>query len=164
MLIFNILLIVSVFLCSLVAGFLFAYAVVVMPGIKNLNDKEFIKAFQVTDRVIQDNHPLFLFVWVGSAIALILSVYFGYGALGRVEFILLLIALIFYLAGVQVLTIIINLPLNNKLQKIDVNTIHSEELKAARNEFELRWNKSNQIRTAIACDVTLLLIILVFWQ
>jgi uncharacterized membrane protein len=98
MLIFNILLIVSVFLCSLVAGFLFAYAVVVMPGIKNLNDKEFIKAFQVTDRVIQDNHPLFLFVWVGSAIALILSVYFGYGALGRVEFILLLIALIFYLA------------------------------------------------------------------
>ena len=164
MLIFNISLIVYAFLCSLVAGFLFAYAVVVMPGIKNLDDKQFIKAFQVTDRVIQDNHPLFLFVWVGSVIVLILSVYFGYGTLGRVEFILLLIALIFYLAGVQFLTIIINLPLNKKLQKIDVNTFHSEELKVARIEFELRWNKSNQIRTAIAYGVALLLIILVFWQ
>ena len=33
-------------LCSLVAGFLFAFAVVVMPGIKSLGDGEFLRAFQ----------------------------------------------------------------------------------------------------------------------
>lgn len=71
--IFQTALILSTFLCSMVAGFLFAYAIVVMPGIKNLNDREFIRAFQVTDRIIQNNHPKFMLVWLGSAIALIVS-------------------------------------------------------------------------------------------
>jgi len=52
----------SAFLCSLVAGFLFAYAIVVMPGIKNLDDRDFIRAFQVTNRVIQNNQPVFILV------------------------------------------------------------------------------------------------------
>jgi uncharacterized membrane protein len=46
-------LILATFLCSLVAGFLFAFAIVAMPGIRRLNDREFIKAFQVMDRIIQ---------------------------------------------------------------------------------------------------------------
>ena len=41
--------------CSLVSGFIFTYAIVVMPGLSNLNDKEFIRAFQVTDAVIQND-------------------------------------------------------------------------------------------------------------
>ena len=32
-----------------------------MPGLSNLNDKEFIRAFQVTDAVIQNNQPIFIF-------------------------------------------------------------------------------------------------------
>ena len=73
MIILNIALVLSALLCSFVAGFLFAYAIVVMPGLKELDDKHFIKAFQVTDRVIQNNHPLFLSVWIGSAIACYVS-------------------------------------------------------------------------------------------
>ena len=69
--IFQSALILAAFLCSLVAGFLFAFAVVVMPGIRRLNDKEFIRAFQVMDRVIQNNQPSFMLVWVGSVITLI---------------------------------------------------------------------------------------------
>ena len=57
-------------LCSLVAGFLFAFAVVVMPGIRRLDDAAFIRTFQAIDRVIQDGQPLFLLVWVGSVLAL----------------------------------------------------------------------------------------------
>jgi uncharacterized membrane protein len=37
----------------LVAGFLFAFAAVIMPGIRSLGDRAFIRAFQVIDRVIQ---------------------------------------------------------------------------------------------------------------
>jgi uncharacterized membrane protein len=55
--IFRIALILATSLCSLVAGFLFAFAIVVMPGIRSLNDREFIRAFQVMDGVIQNNHP-----------------------------------------------------------------------------------------------------------
>ena len=34
-------LILAAFLCSLAAGFLYAFSVVVMPGIRRLNDREF---------------------------------------------------------------------------------------------------------------------------
>ena len=60
------LLLVSTLLCSLVTGFVFTYAIVVMPGFGKLNDREFIQAFQATDGIIQNNQPLFMFVWVGS--------------------------------------------------------------------------------------------------
>ncbi|MGB5425029.1 MAG: hypothetical protein WBN03_22880, partial [Desulfobacterales bacterium] len=66
--IFQAALILATFLCSLVAGFLFAFSVVVMPGIRSLNDREFIRAFQVMDRVIQNNQPIFMLVWIGSVV------------------------------------------------------------------------------------------------
>ena len=158
--IFQTSLILATFLCSLVAGFLFAYAIVVMPGIKSLNDREFIRTFQVTDRVIQNNQPIFIFVWVGSAIALIVSAFFGIGRLQGVDFFLLAFATLTYLFGVQISTIVIHLPLNNKLQTLDVETMNETELKVARKEFEPRWNTSNLIRTGISGFVSILLIIL----
>lgn len=161
---FEIVLTLSAFLCSLVAGFLFAYAIVVMPGIKNLNDREFIRTFQVTDRIIQNNHPLFMLVWIGSAIAIIVSAIYAMGRLQGIDLILLALATFAYILGVQVSTIIINLPLNNKLQTLDVDAMNDADIKTARNDFEPRWNKANVIRTAIACCVSVLLIILLFRQ
>ena len=48
-------LIASTLLCALVTGFIFTYAVVVMPGFAKLDDRDFIRSFQVTDGVIQNN-------------------------------------------------------------------------------------------------------------
>jgi len=162
--IFQTALILSTFLCSLVAGFLFAYEIVVMPGIKNLNDREFIRAFQVTDRIIQNNQPIFIFVWLGSAIAIIVLALYGIGILQGVDLFLLLLAALAYLFGVQVSTIAIHLPLNNKLQTLNVDGMNETDLKKARNDFEPRWNKSNLIRTAIASCVSVLLMVLLFRQ
>ncbi len=164
MTIFEVTLVLSALLCALVAGFLFAYAIVIMPGIKNLEDKDFIRAFQITDRVIQDNHPLFILVWLGSAIALIICTFTGLTQLQGLDFILLLLATVAYLAGVQVSTIVVHLPLNNKLQKYDVDSMSDVELSEARSGFEPRWNRSNQIRTVISCGVSLLLILLALRQ
>ena len=77
MTLFQALLMLATFLCSLVAGFLFAFAVVIMPGIRSLHHGGFIRGFQVIDRVIQNNQPLFMFVWVGSALSLIAAAVFG---------------------------------------------------------------------------------------
>lgn len=160
--IFQTALIISAFLCSLVAGFLFAYAIVIMPGINYLNDREFIRAFQVTDRIIQNNQPIFILVWVGSVIAIIVSAVFGIGRLQGVDFFLLVLATLTYIFGVQLSTIVIHLPLNNKLQTLDVDAMNEADLKVAREEFEPRWNTSNLIRTAISGGVSALLIILLF--
>ena len=48
----------------MVAGILFAFAVVVMPGLKRLNDGEFLSAFIAIDDVIQKRQFLFMLVWL----------------------------------------------------------------------------------------------------
>ncbi|MFK8012430.1 MAG: DUF1772 domain-containing protein [Marinicellaceae bacterium] len=162
--IFQTALLLSAFLCSMVAGFLFSYAVVVMPGIKNLNDRDFIRTFQVTDRIIQNNHPIFMLVWIGSAIAIIVSALYGIGRLEGVDLFLLVLATLAYVLGVQVPTIAIHLPLNNKLQTLDVDAMNETDIKLARHDFEPRWNTSNLIRTAIASCVSVLLLLILFRQ
>ena len=59
----------SVLFCTLATGFILTYAIVVMPGLSKLDDKELIKAFQVTDRIIQKNQPIFILIWLGSIIS-----------------------------------------------------------------------------------------------
>ena len=67
-------LIFSITLCSLVSGLIFTYAIIVMPGLSSLNDKEFINAFKVTDAVIQNKQPIFMFIWIGSIVSLLSTI------------------------------------------------------------------------------------------
>jgi len=160
--ILQIALILATFLCSLVAGFVFAFAVVVMPGIRNLNDREFIRTFQVIDRVIQNKQPIFMLVWVGSVVALVTSAVLSIGQLDRAERLLIVFAALAYLFGVQLPTFTINVPLNNKLQTLDVDAMNETTQKAARKSFEPRWILWNSIRTAFASLASALLIVLLF--
>ena len=160
--IFQIALILATFLCSLVAGFLFAFAIVAMPGIGSLNDREFIRAFQVMDGVIQNNQPLFMVVWAGSVVALLISVVLGFGQLDGAGRLLIIFAALAYLLGVQLVTVIVNVPLNNRLQTLDVDDMDETTQKAARNDFEPRWNRWNSIRTVFASLASALLMILLF--
>ena len=148
-------------LCSLVAGFVFAFACVAMPGISTLGDREFLHGFQVMDRVIQNNQPLFVLVWAGSAVTLFLSAVIGFGRLAGLDRALLLVAAVVYLAGVQLPTLTINVPLNTQLQTLDLETMNDDALAAARGDFEPRWNRWNQIRTVHATLTSALLIVLV---
>ena len=154
-------LILATFLVSLVSGFLFAFAVVVMAGIKKLEDGEFIRAFQTMDSIIQNNQPIFVVVWLGSIVALIAAAALGVGHLDATGRWLLIVSTVAYLVGVQLPTFTINVPLNNRLQSLDVLTMDDAERKAARETFEGRWNLWNVVRTVVSCVVSLLLIGLV---
>jgi len=66
----ELILVLATLLCALIAGFVFAFATVVMPGIGKLGDREYIRAFQVIDGVIQAGQPVFGLAWLGSAAAL----------------------------------------------------------------------------------------------
>ena len=158
--IFQIALIVATLLCSLVAGFVFAFAVVVMPGIKGLPDREFIRAFRVMDGVIQNNQPMFVFVWVGSVVVLVATAVLGFGELDGEGRLLMIVATLIYILGVQVPTFTINVPLNNRLQALDVDAVNDTARKGARTDFEPRWTRWNSIRTALASLVSTLLMIL----
>ena len=66
-------LIFSILSCSLVGGFIFTYAIVVMPGLSKLNDKDFLRAFQVTEAIIQNKQPLVMFTWIAELTSLIIN-------------------------------------------------------------------------------------------
>ena len=155
-------LILATFLCSMAAGLLFAFAIVVMPGIKSLNDREFIRAFQEIDGVIQNNQPIFMLVWVGSVLALGISAVLGIVQLDGAERLLIIFAALAYFLGVQLPTVRINIPLNNQLQTLDVDAMNETEQRAARGDFETRWNRWNSIRAAFASLASALLMFLLF--
>ena len=153
--ILNISLFFSTLLCSLVTGFILTYAIVVMPGLSKLDDKEFIKAFQVTDGIIQNNQPIFILIWIGSIISVLSTIIILIFTLGILEGWKIIFVSLVYLLGVQVITIIIHLPLNKRIQNIDINSTNLQSLNEERKNFETKWNYFNNIRTVIAFLVTL---------
>ena len=153
--ILNISLFFSTLLCSLVTGFILTYAIVVMPGLSKLDDKEFIKAFQVTDGIIQNNQPIFILIWVGSIISVVSTIIISIFTLGLLEGWKIIFVSLVYLIGVQAITIIIHLPLNRRIQKIDIYSTNLQSLNEERKNFETKWNYFNNIRTVVAFLVTL---------
>jgi len=153
--ILNISLFFSTLLCSLVTGFILTYAIVVMPGLSKLDDKEFIKAFQVTDGIIQNNQPIFILIWVGSIISVVSTIIISIFTLGILEGWKIIFVSLVYLIGVQAITIIIHLPLNRRIQNIDINSTNLQSLNEERKNFEKKWNYFNNIRTVVAFLVTL---------
>ena len=158
--ILDISLIFSILTCSLVTGFIFTYAVVVMPGLSKLNDKEFIRAFQVTDGIIQNNQPLFMLTWVGSIIAILSSILIAIIFVGISETWLIILVGVVYLLGVQGITISIHIPLNNHLQQVNIDELNAQKLSEERIKFENKWNNFNIIRTIIAFSVSVILILI----
>ena len=150
----------SILLCALAAGFILTYAIIIMPGLSKLDDKEFIKAFQVTDGIIQNNQPIFILIWVGSIISVLGTIITSILSLGIVEAWLIIFAGVIYLLGVQGITISIHLPLNKHIQKIDINSINSQTLSEVRKNFETKWNYFNNIRTGIALFVILIFLLI----
>ncbi|MDJ0709206.1 MAG: DUF1772 domain-containing protein [Woeseiaceae bacterium] len=151
---------VSALLCSLVAGLVLTFAIVVMPGIKALGDREFLKSFKAIDRVIQNNQPVFMLVWLGSALMLLVSAVLGIWSLAGLDRILLLVACALYIFGVQVPTVAINIPLNNYLQSQNLDAITESAVRETTAKFESRWQRWNTIRTVVATLTTILLLFL----
>ena len=152
-------LLVSSLLYTLVTGFVFTYAIVVMPGFGKLNDREFIQAFQATDGIIQNNQPLFMFVWMGSIASVAATIVLSIVHLNGNEHWVIILFGTLYIIGVQGITMFVHLPLNNSLQGVDINELDLESLRQLRNAFETRWNYFNNIRTSIACTVSIGLMI-----
>lgn len=155
--IFPIILVLATLFTTLVAGLVFTFAIITMPGINKLEDRDFIRAFQVMDGVIQNNQPLFVLVWLGSVVMLIAATAFGIGQLDGIQRWLIIAATVIYVVGVQLPTIIINIPLNNELQSLNVDVMDAAALNAARSKFEPRWNQANMFRTVVVILVSVML-------
>ncbi len=162
MTVFSISLILAVFFCALVTGFLFAFAVVAMPGLKSLSDAEFVRAFQGMDGIVQSNQPLFVVTWLGSIVSVLASAGLGIFHLGGLDRLLLLAGAVVYIVLVQVPTFRINIPLNNFIQSLDAASMTDDDLEHARQRFEPRWNRWNNVRSLCSCAVVAVLILVLY--
>lgn len=157
-------LILATFLCALTAGFVFAFASVVMPGIGTLGDKEFIRSFQAIDGIIQKGQFAFGLVWMGSVATLLLSAVMGAIQLDGIQRTFVVVSALVYVLGVQVPTFRINVPLNNNLQNLDIDVMDIDALASARSAFENRWVRWNAIRTVMASLVSVALMFVLLWR
>jgi len=152
----------AILLTTLTTGFILIFAIVVMPGIRKLANAEFLRAFQEIDSIVQNRQPIFGLVWAGSVLSLIIATVLG--STGFIDLAwsaraLLIVATIIYLLGTQLTTVTVHLPLNNRIQSIDVASLQDAALQTERQNFESRWIRWNAIRTAFAALASTLLIV-----
>lgn len=96
---------------------------------------------------------------MGSVLALLVTAVLALGSPSGPVGWLTIGALAAYLLGVQLPTGAINVPLNNRLQALDVDAMEEEALRAARRDLEGRWNRATVFRTVVACVVSMTLMV-----
>ena len=84
---------------------------------------------------------------VGSIISVILTLVLGTLQLQGADLYRLWFAAGLYLLGVQGPTVRFNIPLNNAVQGLEMDSLAEPELAQARAQFEAPWNRWNRFRT-----------------
>jgi uncharacterized membrane protein len=124
----DIVLVLTATLTALMAGLFYAWSCSVMLGFARLPDREFVSAMQATNRAIQN--PIFFAAFFGAPIFLPISAFLHYGQAPRFWF--LLTATVIYLIGTFGFTIFGNVPLNNTLDRFDLQSVSEAEIAAQR--------------------------------
>ena len=140
----DITLLIATAVAALMAGLFFAYTVSVSPGLGRLPNIEYLKAMQSINSAIQN--AVFFLCFFGALILLPLSAVQQF-KLDKMVFVLLLAASFCYIIGVFLVTVSINVPLNEMLDKYDPESLSSRDLNLLRGKFEGRWNTWNNVRT-----------------
>jgi uncharacterized membrane protein len=109
------------------------------------------------NRVILNN--TFRIVFLGAIIAVALLPVFYINLFPKNIFWVFISSLVIYLIGVFGVTVFGNIPLNEILDKTNLETITIEEVNTLRQNIEAKWNNLNLIRS-ISSAITFLLLIL----
>jgi uncharacterized membrane protein len=138
-------LITSVLFSGLMAGLFYAWSISVTTGLANINDTNYLKVFQSMNRAILN--PVFFIVFMGLPLSLLLLSYLYYSSEISIQFIFIISATVIYITGVLGVTIFGNIPLNNALEALNIESMNHEQMTSFRFGFESKWNKFNVIRT-----------------
>lgn len=150
-----IVLILGLVFTGLTAGLCFTWSNAVTPGIGRLDNLSFLKAFQAMNRAIINGK--FMIVFFGPVLLLFLNTYLFKG--NNTSFWLFLIAAILFFIGIGLVTIFGNVPLNELLDKSNLEALSKIELQKLRDKFEKPWNLLHTIRTLSSFSAFMLLII-----
>lgn len=122
------------------------FTVAYSPVLRRLDDREYIGRMQDINRDIQN--PWFLGSFMGAVFLLPLAAYLyrKSGASRQAAFLIAASAL--YIVGTFGVTSAVNVPLNEKLDKVSVATTSSTKLAHVRKDYESSWTAWHLVRTA----------------
>jgi len=149
-------LVLTILFTGLSAGLCFTWSNAVTTGIGRLDDLGYLSAFQQMNRTILN--PMFFIVFFGSLLLNLVNIYLFKSTSSTIIWLLILATVIYFL-GVVLITIFGNVPLNEMLDKADLNSASVEELRNLRESFEVKWNRLHLIRTLASAISFLLLLI-----
>ncbi len=147
----------SILLTGLLAGLFFGFQCSIINGLGALGNKEYLLSFQSINRVIQN--PVFFISFMGPVIVLPITCYLNYKIGGSNLFPYILASTLIYLIAVLGITIACNVPLNEMLDKFNIQSATDAQLLDMRAQFEAGWNKWHLVRTVASIVSFLTLII-----
>lgn len=153
----NFILLASVILTALSAGFFYAWVVSVIPGTKKIPDQAYIETMQSINREILNVG--FFTMFFGALFLLLASSFLQYRTPVGSVYYLTLAATLVYAIGTIGVTMFGNVPLNNVVESLDLSTFTAQDFKDARVAYEEKWNNLNLIRM-IAALISFILVLL----
>ena len=138
--------------CGLVAGVFYAFSTFVMKALARLPAAQGIAAMQSINVVVIN--PWFMTVFFGAAAACVVVMVFSMLRWGEPSAVYLLIGSLLYLIGTILVTIVFNVPRNNRLAAIDPASADGTSLWAG---YVTSWTAWNHVRTAAALAAAILL-------
>ena len=112
--------------CGLIAGTFFAFSVFVMRALASISAPAGIAAMQAINVVVVN--PLFLGVFLGTAVLCVIVSLLAFAGSEGAEPVCIWIASLAYLVGTFGVTMLFNVPLNNRLAKVDPASAEGEKL------------------------------------
>jgi uncharacterized membrane protein len=140
---------------GLISGFFYAYACSVTRGLALLPDARYIAAMQSINATVRNG--VFAFSFFGAAVFLILALVVHVPQFRSRRFALISLACLLYVVGGFVLTLGVNVPMNEELARVGSNS-SPELLARAREAYEDPWNFWNGVRTVCSSLALLALI------
>jgi uncharacterized membrane protein len=150
----GIILTLAVLATGLISGFFYAYACSVTLGLALLPDEQYVEAMQAINATVRNG--VFAFSFFGAVLFLLLAIAVNMPRWRSRRFLLVALAAVLYIGGGFMLTILVNVPMNEELAR--VGEAAPAALSQVRAEYEGLWNFWNGVRTVFSSLAFLALI------
>jgi uncharacterized membrane protein len=139
---------------GMMAGLFCSFSYFIMQALSEIPPVKGIAAMQSINRVIVK--PAFLFIFFGTGIACVVFLVLGWEQLDNVTLTWASAGGVVYVLGSIVVTIVFNVPLNDRLAVVDAE---SEAGTKMWQHYLVRWTRWNHVRSIATIASTILLVI-----
>ncbi len=143
--------------CGLMAGLFFAFSVCVMKGLGERPPQEGMAAMQSINVIILN--PVFLMVFMGTSAACLWALVTALLQWKSSPALYLMSGSLFYLVGVLLITMLVNVPMNDALAAAKPQSAEGAQLWA---NYLVNWTMWNHVRTVSALAATISFVLAIF--